>query len=52
MKNIYAMTEFAGERKPEGGGLYNRFLGKRTVILSPEVWKDDSDLLLLASYRM
>lgn len=51
-KKIYAMTEFAGERKPEDGGHHNRFLGKRTVILSSEVWKDDSDLLLLATYRM
>ena len=46
------MTEFAGERKPEDGGHYNRPLGKRTVILSSEVWKDDSDLLLLATSRM
>lgn len=41
------MAKFDGERKPEDGEQYNRFLGRCTVILSTEVWKKDSDVALV-----
>lgn len=46
-KKIYAMAGFDGERKPEDGEHYNRFLGRRIVILTSEVWKENSDYALV-----